>query len=118
MLGDKSSESIDILCMTWPQWKQLVSPEKIDLLKIDIEGGEFDFLPSIQDYLAEHKPVVYLSLHAPFLDKEIRKEKLQLIVDTMKVYTHCYNENFEEIQLESLLSEENQNQFNAFIFKN
>jgi len=39
MLGEKSSESIDILCMTWQQWKQLVSPEKIDLLKIDIEGG-------------------------------------------------------------------------------
>ncbi len=117
MLGDKNNESIDIFCMTWQSWSDLVKPNKIDLLKIDIEGAEFDFLPSIKDYLASNKPVIYLSLHAPFLDASVRKEKLKIIVTTLHIYSHCYNENFEEINIETLLSEDNQNNFGAFIFK-
>lgn len=118
MLGNKKSDSIDILCMKWDNWCTLVNPEKINFMKIDIEGAEFDFIPTLNNYFSEHMPVVYLSLHAPFLDKNIRKEKLQQIVDTMKIYKHCLNENFEEIKIDSLTSEENQENFNAFIFKN
>jgi FkbM family methyltransferase len=36
-------------------------------LKIDIEGGEFELLPAMADYLAEHRPTVYLALHPLFL---------------------------------------------------
>ena len=37
--------------------------EKFDFIKIDIEGGEEFVLPSIQDYLKKHKPIVWLSVH-------------------------------------------------------
>ena len=118
MLGSNDSESIKILCMKWDNWIELVNPEKIDFIKIDIEGAEFDFIPSFKDYLSKNMPVVYLSLHAPFLDKGQRQKKLQAIVDTMKIYNHCYNENHEEIEIDSLTSEDNQNSFNSYIFKN
>lgn len=117
LLGNKNGESISILCMKWENWNKLVNPDEIDFMKIDIEGGEFDFIPALESYLSKHKPVVYLSLHAPFIDKALRKEKLQVIVDAMKIYNYCYNENFEEIDINSLTSEENQNKFGSFIFK-
>jgi FkbM family methyltransferase len=37
------------------------------LLKIDIEGGEFEVLPAIADYLMKYRPTVYLALHPRFL---------------------------------------------------
>lgn len=117
LLGNNSKESIEIFCMRWENWNELFSPEIIDFIKIDIEGGEFDLIPTLKSYLSDHKPVVYLSLHTPFLNEADRKEKMQVIVDTMRIYRHCYNENLEEIQVDDLTSDENLQSFNAFIFK-
>lgn len=116
LLGDDSSESINILCMRWDNWRTFVKPGRIDFLKIDIEGAEFDFMPSIKDYLEQEMPIVYLSLHAPFFDEKLREEKLQIIIDTMSIYDHCYNENLEEIDISSLTSGENQVNFCSFVF--
>ena len=118
LLGDINKESISILCMKWENWITTVKPDKIDFMKIDIEGAEFEFIPSLENYLSKYKPVIYLSLHAPFLDEKFREEKLHIIVDTLKMYNHCYNESFEEVDINELTSKENQNNFNEYIFKN
>jgi len=41
--------------------------KRIDLIKLDIEGGEFQLLPAIRDVLVEFRPVVFLALHFPYL---------------------------------------------------
>jgi len=117
LLGDNNNESINILCTQWNNWEAVVKPEKIDLMKIDIEGAEFEFIPSFKDYLSKHKPVVYMSLHAPFLDEKVREDNLQIIADTMSIYSHCYNEDFEEVDFNEITSKDNQINFNAYIFK-
>ncbi len=38
-----------------------------DLVKIDIEGGEFALLPALTPLLARHRPALHLSFHAQFL---------------------------------------------------
>jgi len=38
-----------------------------DLVKLDIEGGEFALLPALAGLLAAHRPTLHLSLHAKFL---------------------------------------------------
>ncbi|MBI4525297.1 MAG: FkbM family methyltransferase [Deltaproteobacteria bacterium] len=40
--------------------------KKIDFLKIDIEGGEYQVLPRLRGFLGEFKPTVYISLHPGF----------------------------------------------------
>lgn len=37
--------------------------EACDLLKMDVEGGEFALLPLMRSYLQKHKPDIMLSLH-------------------------------------------------------
>jgi FkbM family methyltransferase len=113
---DKSKESVDVFCMSWKQWEETFQPGKIDFMKIDIEGKEVDLLPAIKDYLVQYKPTVYLSLHAPFFDRSVRKEKMERIVDAMSGYDRCLNEKLEDVRPEDLLSEENLSTFNAFVF--
>jgi FkbM family methyltransferase len=38
-------------------------------LKIDIEGGEYDLLPALADFIRRRRPTVYLSLHPYFFIK-------------------------------------------------
>lgn len=80
--------------------------------------AEFDFMPSLKDYLSNDMPIIYLSLHTPFFDKKLRQEKLQIIVDTMTMYNHCYSEHLEEIEINPLTSKDNQNNFHSFVFTN
>jgi FkbM family methyltransferase len=35
-------------------------------LKIDIEGGEYDLLPALVDFVRRRRPTIYLSLHSHF----------------------------------------------------
>lgn len=39
----------------------------LNLIKIDIEGGEYQLLPAMKDFLRKNAPAVYLSLHPPRL---------------------------------------------------
>lgn len=91
--SQESTNHIDVLTMTWDSFlgaSQGASQiERIDFLKIDIEGGEFSLLPTLKDYLAKHKPVVYLSTHAPFLKAGLREASMRQLSDVMAIYKHC-----------------------------
>lgn len=55
--------------------------ETADLVKLDIEGGEFALLPALAPLLAASRPVLHLSLHARFLPESrlgaAERERLQ-----------------------------------------
>jgi hypothetical protein len=57
-----------------------------DFMKIDIEGGEFELLPALRSHLERWKPIVYLSLHAPFLPAEEREERLGRLARALDFY--------------------------------
>ena len=57
-----------------------------DFVKIDIEGGEFDLVPAIRRHLEQWRPVLYLSLHAPFLPSAERVEKLRALAKALEFY--------------------------------
>jgi FkbM family methyltransferase len=42
----------------------LSSQAKPDAIKIDVEGAEFDVLAGAQNTLAEHRPIIFLSVHS------------------------------------------------------
>lgn len=51
------------------------------LVKIDIEGGEVDLITQAADFLKEHKPIIYLSLHpAWFPGKDADTERIADVV--------------------------------------
>ena len=66
---------------------------RIDLLKIDIEGGEFALLPALLELPMRFRPVVHLSLHAPFFPAAERASKLAAVAELAAQYAHLYDQN-------------------------
>jgi len=114
--GNDKTNSINVMTMSWDTWLDWTKVKKIDAMKIDIEGGEFDFLPSMHTYLLQNKPTLYLSLHAPYLDQEKRLPALERILEVVESYEYCYNEKLENIPASEVLSETSQNEFVALVF--
>ena len=117
LLNDnQANKGIDTLTLTWDVFIDISKIDKIDFLKIDIEGGEFELLPTLKDYLSLHKPIVYLSTHVPFLDVNLRKDKMQQIIEVMGIYKKCLNENLMLVDIDELNDEDAQNHFCSYIF--
>ena len=113
---NKKSKQIDVVTLSWDQYIKMSNIGKIDFLKIDIEGGEFELIPTLKEYLAEYKPIVYLSTHAPFLDTSTRKAKLLQIIETLSIYKTCLNENMMSIEISKLSEEHTQSNFCSYLF--
>ncbi len=89
--------------------------DRIDLLKMDIEGAEFDLIPSLIHFLDRYKPAVHLSLHAPLFAESERLEKLERIVKFASCYTYCFDKNMRKIDPKDILSERFQKKFTSVI---
>lgn len=113
---DREKKGVFVLTLTWEAFNKLFKTEKVDFLKIDIEGSEFALLPTLKGYLSSHKPIVYLSTHAPFLDARSRREKLRQIIDVMGIYKKCLDEHLRPINIRELEGEDAMNNFCSYIF--
>lgn len=76
-------------------------PKSICLIKMDIEGGEYAAIPRVAEYLKEHLPNLYLSLHPAKIEKtgnKVRDEwnkfsHSQTLRRLLSVYRYCYHWN-------------------------
>ena len=73
-------------------------------------------LPAMRDYLSLHKPIVYLSIHTPFLDVGLRREKMQQVIEVMKIYKNCLDQNLRPIDINELVSDDALTHFGSYIF--
>jgi FkbM family methyltransferase len=112
---DSTKDTIDVLAFTWKNWMDFAKMETPAFLKIDIEGGEFAFLPTIKEYLSAHKPIVYLSTHAPYLKAHQRREQMSRIVEVMAIYNTCLNEHLEPVALNEIISEDALEHFQSYV---
>jgi FkbM family methyltransferase len=106
----------EVLCLTWESWLSLTGQGAVDLLKIDIEGGEFSFVPTLKRYLERHKPVVYLSTHAPYLEQGARREGMQRLFDSLGMYRRCCNERMETVESQEFVSDAALGSFSSYVF--
>lgn len=112
---DGRSETVDVYTMTWQTWQNTFKPLPINMLKIDVEGGEFELLPTMADYLQAEKPVLFLSLHAPYLNEQDRQPALERIHAALSHYKTCLDEELNEVPLHTLLSDQVKNEFISFV---
>jgi FkbM family methyltransferase len=49
---------------------------RADVVKVDIEGGEYLILPALTEYLRKQRPVLFLSLHTHHLIEAVRQQPL------------------------------------------
>jgi FkbM family methyltransferase len=113
---DPEKKSFDAICKTWETWLKENNHPKIDFLKMDIEGGEFDQVVEMKDFFKEQKPIFHLSTHSLFLTLEERKIKMEKLIDTLSFYSICYDENRKPIKFDLSILKESLSQFRSFLF--
>lgn len=64
----KSDDKETVDAFTLDDWMQKNSIDKIDLIKVDIEGGEFNFLLGAQESIAKYKPLIIFEVVENFLE--------------------------------------------------
>lgn len=87
--------------------------DRIDLLKMDIEGAEFDLVPSIIDLLPRFKPAIHLSLHAPLLPPHRRHDQLAAVTDLAARYAFCYDKHLKPVEPREIPGERFASCFNS-----
>lgn len=115
LLVPDGARGMDVLCLTWENWLNLIGRPVLDTIKMDIEGGEFNLLPEMSGYLDEHRPQLYLSLHPHLLPEAERVKNMAVVVAALKMYRGCYNRDGEKIELESLLEEQAVNRAGTYL---
>ena len=105
LLRPDGAGSQEVLCLRWRHWLALAGEPRFDFLKMDIEGGEFDLLPTMADYLREHRPILYLSLHPHLLAEHQRFAAMAMVVEHLEWYGGCTEEGGGRRELGWLLTE-------------
>lgn len=67
--------SVEVASTTFDRFIADQGIDRIDFLKMDIEGGEFFTLPTMKAALERFRPVLYLSTHAPLLAEFMEKKR-------------------------------------------
>jgi len=98
----QGAEQFEVSGISWSDWLDLASPGRPSLIKIDIEGGEFELLPAMKDYLLAVKPPLLLSLHLPFVPEEQRDRRLGELLDVVSIYKSCFDERRQPVGIETL----------------
>lgn len=70
--SDDAFIEVQTICLN--EFAQGFSDLDICLIKIDIEGFEFELIPTLTHFLHVYEPTLYISLHKNFLAEHIAKE--------------------------------------------
>jgi FkbM family methyltransferase len=88
---------------------------KVKLMKIDIEGAEFDLVPQIEKQIFAMADCVYFSTHAPHFPENERKGKMQKVLSFFQQYPYIYNEHLQLMKPEDIFSSENMTTYPEFL---
>jgi hypothetical protein len=80
------------------------------LIKMDIEGSEFDVIPHYSSLLKEKMITLYLSVHGPFFQDG--QEKTSTLIDSLSSAKEVYSENGDRIDIKEI-----SNNFGSYFFR-
>ena len=79
----------EVQTTTLQQFIQSFSITDCNFIKIDIEGAEFDLIPSMSGYLKNQKPTLFIEIHLWALKDPMKK--LDIMLQTLNGYDHIYD---------------------------
>lgn len=77
---------------------------KISLIKMDIEGGEYNAIKGMINYLKSDQPNLYISLHYHLIKKTYLIELIDILLD---IYSFVYLDNLKQIDKKFLYLDHN-----------
>ena len=79
----------EVKTTTIEQFIQSSSITNCNFIKMDIEGAEFDLIPSMSDYLKNQKPTLLIEIHLRYVKDPIKK--LEIMFQTLDTYNYIYD---------------------------
>ena len=116
LLNADGAQGVDALTIGWDAFANAVDLSGVSLVKMDIEGAEFDVLPTLIPWLKQHLPAFYLSTHAPFLDPATRVARMQELAQSLDFYRTCTDDKGHETTPAAFASERALTGFPSFLF--
>ncbi len=86
LLNPDGAAGSDVLTLRFDRFAQAVDLSGVSLVKMDVEGAEFDILPTLLPWLERHRPALLLSTHAPFLAPAQRAHRMAALRDHLSFY--------------------------------
>jgi FkbM family methyltransferase len=106
---------VEVLCLRWQTWLELAGNPEFSSIKMDIEGAEFALLPAMKEYLAAHKPGLFVSLHPHLLPRDQRAQEMRRVVEVLQLYDNCYDSCGKRIEILSLMEEQALNRAGSYL---
>jgi len=103
--GDRSGATATVLSLRPATVIDHFDIARIDVLKIDIEGGEFALLPVLLALPMRLRPVVHLSLHAPLLPAAMRAPAMATVAELASQYKYIYDADNARITVDTITGE-------------
>ncbi|MDK3020524.1 FkbM family methyltransferase [Pseudodonghicola flavimaris] len=79
----------DVVTLDWRAFAGDVDLSGVGLVKMDVEGAEFDLIPELLPWLQAVRPALYLSTHAPYLNEGERAARMGRLFDQLSFYGQC-----------------------------
>lgn len=118
LLQTESDYYIHALAISWAEFSTKVDLKNLDLIKIDIEGAEFDLIPTMSEFLKKQRPTLFLSTHSPYLDEPDRQQSMQKLWDSLSCYSWVYDEFLNPVHEKDFISKAASEKFNTYLFTN
>jgi hypothetical protein len=107
MIFEKSSISCKVEGISFDQFIIDNSIDDCNFIKMDIEGGEFTVLPTMQNFLHKEKPTIHLSLHPLWMKNP--ENELKKIYEIISEYNYIYDNKLKNIDKKFILDQNNHN---------
>ncbi|MFT7594619.1 MAG: FkbM family methyltransferase [Paracoccaceae bacterium] len=116
LLNAGGAAGSDVLTIGWEAFAGAVNLGAVSLVKMDIEGAEFDVLPSLIPWLKAQRPALFLSTHAPFLAADVRRDRMAALAEALSFYGDCRDANGNLVDIEALGDPDALDRFPTFLF--
>lgn len=117
LLNADGAAGMDALTIGWQAFAAEVNLSAVSLVKMDIEGAEFEVLPTLVPWLKAQRPALYLSTHAPYLAPEVRADRMGELAVLLSFYGSCVDMQGNQLTPEELCRPAMLERFSTFLFK-
>jgi len=117
LLNAGADHGNDALTIGWDQFAGAVDLSAVSLVKMDVEGAEFDVLPTLIPWLTAQRPALFLSTHAPFLPEDQRAPRIAALFEALSFYGSCQDEKSTPVTVLDATSAAELARFPTYLFK-
>lgn len=116
VLGD-TSKGTEVLSLSWSDLENALDLSQVSLVKMDVEGAEFELIPHLSKWLRTHRPALYLSTHAGFVEDDGGASAMRNLAQELSFYQQCSLDGVSQPIPEAFATNRALTQFPSFLFE-